>query len=271
VPELPEVETIAADVRPHLQGATIRRARILKPDVLRRIRRPAFERGVTGRRIVQVGRRAKHLVITLDDGARIVIQPRMTGAMLVDDADADPYTVLRLELDSGRVARYRDVRRLGVILLLKDAAWRRYDAAIGPEPLDPAFTPDRLAAALAGTRAAVKKAIMDQKRLAGVGNIYASEACWIAGIDPSRPAQRLSADEVTLLHGAIVDVLTRAIAHRGTTVRDYRTGTGGPGDFQGRLAVYGRAGEPCRRCGTRIALTHALDARATYFCHRCQR
>jgi len=269
VPELPEVETIAADVRPHLEGATIRRARILKPDVLRKIRRPAFERGVTGRRIVAVGRRAKHLVITLDDGARIIIQPRMTGAMLVDD-DPDPYTVLRLELDTGCVARFRDVRRLGTIHLLREAAWRRYDAAIGPEPLDPAFTPERLAAALAGTRAAVKKAIMDQKRLAGVGNIYASEACWIARIDPSRPAHRLGADDVARLHAAIVDVLGRAVANRGTTVRDYRTGTGEPGEFQGLLAVYDRAGEPCRRCGTRIALTHALDGRATYFCHRCQ-
>lgn len=270
MPELPEVETIAADVRPHLQGATILRARIFRPDVLRRIRRPAFERRVTGRRIVAVGRRAKHLVFTLDDGARIVIQPRMTGAMLVDD-EPDPYTVLRLELDTGRVARFRDVRRLGAIFLLNEAAWHRYDAGIGPEPLDPAFTPQRLAAALAGTRAAVKKAIMDQKRLAGVGNIYASEACWIAGIDPSRPAHRLSGHEVSLLHGAVVDVLARSIANRGTTVRDYRTGSGGPGDFQGRLAVYDRAGEPCLRCGTRIALTHALDGRATYFCHRCQR
>jgi formamidopyrimidine-DNA glycosylase len=270
MPELPEVETIAADVRPHLQGATIRRARILKPDVLRRIRRPAFERGVSGRRVVTVGRRAKHLVLTLDDDARVVIQPRMTGAMLVDDAP-DPYTVLRLELASGKVVRFRDVRRLGAIFLLLPAAWRRYDAAIGPEPLEPAFTAERLAAALEGTRAAVKKAIMDQKRLAGVGNIYASEACWIAGVDPSRPAHRLTPVEVARLRDAIVDVLARSIRNRGTTVRDYRTGTGEPGDFQGRLAVYDRAGEPCLRCGTRIALTHTLDGRSTYFCYRCQR
>jgi formamidopyrimidine-DNA glycosylase len=270
MPELPEVETIAADVRPHLQGATIIRARLLKTDVLRRIRRPAFERGLAGRRVITVGRRAKHLVFELDDGARLVIQPRMTGAMLVDRDNADPYTVLRLELDSGKTARFRDVRRLGVILLLDGRAWSRYDAAIGPEPLDPAFTPERLGSILSGTKTAVKKAIMDQKRLAGVGNIYASEACWIAGIDPSRPSGRLAAAELARLHAAIVDVLTRAIANRGTTVRDYRTGTGEPGEFQGRLAVYDRAGEPCLRCGTRIALTHALDGRATYFCHRCQ-
>ena len=271
MPELPEVETIAADVRPHLQGATILRARVLKPDVLRRIRRPAFERGVTGRRITRVGRRAKHLVIELDDTARIVIQPRMTGAMLVDHDETDPYTVLRFDLDTGLIARFRDVRRLGVVFLLGGSAWERYDAAIGPEPLDPSFSPTHLAAALAGTRTAVKKAIMDQRRLAGVGNIYASEACWIARIDPSRPARGLSAADIARLHAAIVDVLARAIASRGTTVRDYRTGTGEPGDFQGRLAVYGRAGEPCRRCGTRVAVTHALDGRATYFCHRCQR
>jgi len=271
MPELPEVETIAADVRPHLQGAIIRRARVLKPDVLRRIRRPAFERALAGRRVTRVGRRAKHLVFELDDGSRLVIQPRMTGAMLVDRDTSDPYTVLRLELDTGRTARFRDVRRLGAIFLMDARAWRRYDAAIGPEPLDPSFTPPALGAALAGTRAAVKKAIMDQKRLAGVGNIYASEACWIACVDPSRPANGLTADEVARLHAAIVDVLARSIANRGTTVRDYRTGTGEPGAFQGRLAVYDRAGEPCLRCGTRLAMTHTLDGRSTYFCYRCQR
>jgi formamidopyrimidine-DNA glycosylase len=270
VPELPEVETIAADVRPHLQGATIRRARLLRTDVLRGIRRPALERGLTGRRCTSVGRRAKHLVFELDDGARLVIQPRMTGAMLVDHDTDDPYDVLRLDLDTGLTARFRDVRRLGVIYLLRGAAWQRYDAAIGPEPLDPGFTAARLATALRGSRAAIKKAIMDQKRLAGVGNIYASEACWIARVDPSRPAHRLGPEDVARLRDAIVEVLGRAVTNRGTTVRDYRTGTGEPGEFQELLAVYGRAGEPCRRCGTRIAMTHALDARATYFCHRCQ-
>ena len=276
MPELPEVETIAADVRPHLLGARIARARVLKPDILRGVGRPAFERSVTGRLIASVERRAKHLVIRLDDGKRIVIQPRMTGALLVDRAGfevrgaRDPYDVIELHLDSGARVHYRDVRRLGAVFLLTPRAWVRYDAAIGPEPLEPSFTPERFAAILRTGRLAVKKAIMDQRRLAGVGNIYASEALWAAGLDPSRAASTVRPAEAARLHAAIVDVLRRSIAGRGTTVRDYRTGTGEPGEFQGRLAVYGRSGEPCLQCGTRITLTHAIDARATYFCHRCQ-
>jgi formamidopyrimidine-DNA glycosylase len=276
MPELPEVETIASDVRPHLVGTRIVRARVIKPDVLRGIRRPAFEGALAGRRVVAVGRRAKHVVLTVDSGARIVIQPRMTGALLVDGAGfeergaRDPYDVLELHLDSGERVHYRDVRRLGAILLLTPRAWASYDSALGPEPLEPDFTPERLAAILRRARLAVKKAIMDQRRLAGVGNIYASEALWLARIDPSRAACSIGPQAVRRLHAAIVDVLRSSIAGRGTTVRDYRTGTGEPGRYQGRLAVYGRAGQPCVACGTRIALTHAIDARATYFCHRCQ-
>jgi len=277
MPELPEVETIASDVRPHLEGARIERARVFKPDVLRSVSRPAFEHGLSGRTVTRVGRRAKHLVLSLDNGARVVIQPRMTGALLVDGAGLevrgarDPYDVLEFRLDSGERVHYRDVRRLGAVFLLTPTAWARYDAAIGPEPLEPDFTPARLTAILAGGALAVKKAIMDQRRLAGVGNIYASEALWAARIDPSRAARTIRPEEAAGLHAAITDVLRRSISGRGTTVRDYRTGTGEPGSFQGRLAVYDRAGEPCLRCGTRIALTHAIDARATYFCHRCQR
>ena len=111
---------------------------------------------------------------------------------------------------------------------------------------------------------------MDQRRLAGVGNIYASEALWLAGIDPSRSAGGLGEDEIAALHRSIVGVLRRAVRGRGTTIRDYRTGTGQPGTFQGRLAVYGRGGEPCLRCGHHLALTHAIDQRATYFCPWCQ-
>ena len=112
---------------------------------------------------------------------------------------------------------------------------------------------------------------MDQRVLAGVGNIYASEALWMAGVDPSREASKLTADEASRLHAAIAEVLSNSIAGRGTTFRDYRTGRGEPGDFYGRLAVYDRAGQPCRRCGRRIAVTHAIDARSSYFCPGCQR
>jgi len=275
---------MARDIRPHLLGRTILRANLHKADVLRGIRRPAFERGLGSRRVVAVGRRAKHVVVELDDGRRMVVQPRMTGSFGVRGAgrgvrkgsrtprtgDRDPYIVLELTLDSGATVFYRDVRRLGAIFLLNEEQWRRYDAAIGPEPLDRSFTAERLADILAGGKLAIKKAIMDQRRVAGVGNIYANEALWMARIDPSRESRRIAPAEVEALHGAVVEVLRRSIKGRGTTVRDYRTGTGEPGTFQGRLAVYGRAGEQCLRCGRSVVLTHAIDARATYFCPGCQ-
>lgn len=270
MPELPEVETIARDVRPHLEGRRIKSVEVLKPDILKkRISRAAFIRGLTGRTIERVWRRAKNVVLDLDSGDRVVIQPGMTGSMIIG-GEAD-YDVIRLGLGGGVIARYQDVRRLGRVYLLSSEQWRRHDEAIGPEPLDQSFTPDVLQERLRGRKTAVKKALMDQRRLAGVGNIYASEALWIAGIDPSRPAASITADESKKLRDAVVDVLRRSIRGRGTTVRDYRTGTGEPGNFAGRLAVYERAGEPCLRCGAVIAGTHAIDARSTYFCYRCQR
>ena len=178
--------------------------------------------------------------------------------------------MLDLLLDSDRSVFYRDVRRLGAIYLLNEEQWRRYDAAMGPEPLERIVTAERLAKILAGGKLAIKKAVMDQRRVAGVGNIYANEALWMARIDPSRESRRITPAEFEALHGAVVEVLRRSIKGRGTTVRDYRTGTGEPGTFQGRLAVYGREGEPCHRCGRKVVLTHAIDARATYFCPGCQ-
>jgi formamidopyrimidine-DNA glycosylase len=166
---------------------------------------------------------------------------------------------------------YRDVRRFGSIWLLDSAGWARYESRLGPEPLDPAFTPAELGLRLAGSRAAVKKVIMDQAKVVGVGNIYANEALFNARIDPSRAASSLNESETRALHRAIVRVLERAIKAEGTTFRDYRTGTGQPGSYQLRLNVYGRGGEPCRRCGRRLATTHAIDARATTVCAWCQR
>ncbi len=273
MPELPEVETIARDVRPLLVGATLSRIRLFKSDILRGVTRPAFLRALEGRSVEAVTRRAKHLVILLDDGNRLVIQPRMTGSLtVVRRGGTDPYAVIEADLSTGGRLRYRDVRRLGAVHLLSPAAWERYDARIGPEPLERSFTAARLAAALSGGALAVKKALMDQRRLAGVGNIYANEALWRARLDPSRLARAIAPAEIRRLHAALVAILRSAIRSRGTTVRDYRTGTGEAGEFQERLDVYGRAGQGCRRCGGthRIALTHAIDQRATYFCPGCQ-
>jgi formamidopyrimidine-DNA glycosylase len=273
VPELPEVETIARELAPRLTGRRIKRATLTKTDVLRRVSKPRLLRSLTGNTITGVERRAKHAVIRLRSGHRLVIQPRMTGSLIVYDrlsADDARYAVLTCALDDGRLFVYRDVRRLGTVWLLDDKGWSVYDARLGPEPLEPAFTADAFAARLRGTRAAIKKAIMDQRRVVGVGNIYANEALFDARIDPSRSAARLTPAELRRLHGAIQDVLRRAIAASGTTVRDYRTGTGESGSFQFELKVYDRAGEACVRCGRRLATTHAIDGRQTTFCYRCQ-
>jgi len=273
MPELPEVETIVRDIRPALVGRRIGRVSLSHDDILRGVSRRRLLRDLGGATVHSVFRRAKHAV--LDLGAlRLVVQPGMTGSLVVHDGPLTPeqarYAVLRAPLDDGRELVYRDVRRIGKLLLLGPTAWRRYTEAIGPEPLAADFSPDRLGLALRGSRQAVKKVIMDQRHLAGVGNIYANEALFAAGIDPSKPARRLGADDHRRLHGELRRILAAAIASNGTTVRDYRTGTGGEGSFQLELLVYGREGEPCRRCGTRLTGTHEIDARISVFCHRCQ-
>lgn len=273
MPELPEVETIVRDLQPVLTGRSIRSATLSHDDVLRDVSRRTLLRSLHGAPIQAVFRRAKHAV--LDLGARrLVVQPGMTGALMVHHGPLTPeqrrYAVLRATLDNGGTLVYRDVRRLGTILLLDRAGWETYDAAIGPEPLERGFTPGLLGERLARSRQAVKKVLMDQGAVAGIGNIYANEALFRAGIDPSRPADRLGPDAIVALHREILDVLIAAIRSNGTTFRDYRRGTGQRGEFQLELQVYGREGEPCRRCGTTLAGTHAIDGRITVFCWRCQ-
>jgi len=273
VPELPEVETIVRDLAPLLTGRKVARAKLHHADVLDGVTRTALLRGLAGARITKLSRRAKHAILHTDR-RRLVIQPGMTGALFVKrtlDPDDRRYAVLEARLDDGRTLVYHDVRRFGTIRWLDEKAWASYSAAIGPEPLADDFDATSLGRVLRGSRAAVKKVLMDQRRLAGVGNIYANEALFAAGIDPSKEARRLGPADHVRLHRELVRILDRAVRAQGTTVRDYRTGTGEPGTFQQDLLVYDRAGEPCRRCGTTLTGTHAIDARITVFCHRCQR
>jgi formamidopyrimidine-DNA glycosylase len=275
VPELPEVETIVRELAPRLEGHRVTAARLAKTDVLRRVSKPRLLRTLRGNSFEEVSRRAKHAVFRLASGHRLVVQPRMTGSLIVHDApltrEQRKYAVLTCALDDGRLFVYRDVRRLGTVWLLDEKQWLAYTGRIGPEPLDDTFTPFVFAQRLEGTRAAIKKTIMDQRRVAGIGNIYANEALFAAGIDPSKPTDKLTLEEFARLHAAVTDVLQRAVNSSGTTVRDYRTGTGERGRFQLELLVYGRGGEPCVRCGKKLVTTHAIDLRATTFCQRCQR
>ncbi|MGH7637143.1 MAG: bifunctional DNA-formamidopyrimidine glycosylase/DNA-(apurinic or apyrimidinic site) lyase [Gemmatimonadaceae bacterium] len=274
MPELPEVETIARDLQQKIAGSTIAAVEVSKSDVLRVVGARALAKRTTGARIVRAWRRAKLVVLDLSTHDRLVVSLRFTGNLLVDDGsltDEDRrYSTVRWRLSDGRTLHYREVRRLGTVSLMNPRQFDRYADALGVEPLEPAFTREHLFHLLRGSRQAVKKRIMDQRAVVGVGNIYANEALWRAGIDPSRPSHRVAREESDVLHDAIIDVLRDALDARGTSFRDYRDSAGQRGEFATRLAVYGREGQQCRRCGARLVGTHVIDGRATVLCVRCQ-
>jgi formamidopyrimidine-DNA glycosylase len=275
MPELPETETIARDLDREIRGRTVIGVEVRRPDVLREVTPAELENRLTGAIIMRCWRRAKLVVLDLSTGERIVVQPRFTGALLLSLGNLPPseaaYSTLHLSLDDGRDLHYRDIRRLGTVALMSPQRFEDYVGALGVEPLDPAFSAEHLSGILRGSRQAVKKVLMDQRVLVGIGNIYANEACWRAGLDPSRSARSVGPEEVVRLRDGIVGVLTASIEARGTSFRDYRDATGGKGDFERSLAVYGRGGKPCVRCGARLIETHAIDSRSTVLCAGCQR
>ena len=290
MPELPETETIARDLDGALRGAVVRSVEVVRSDVLRgdartRPRRPAATLAddvvarLTGAKVHGISRRAKSVVLAfgsvcvggqVDGLCRLVVTPRFTGALLIDGTPDDAYTCLRLGLADGRTLRYHDVRRLGTLALLGPLAFEAWERALGPEPLDPALTAERFSGIIRGSTRAVKSILMDQKRLAGVGNIYANEALWRACIRPARRGARVTRAQCTLLFDELRAVLTESIALRGTTFRDYRDAFGGRGGFAAKLQAYGRSGEPCLRCGTVLNASHALEGRQTVWCPACQ-
>jgi formamidopyrimidine-DNA glycosylase len=274
MPELPETETIARDLDRAIAGACIVGVTVTRPDVLRETDAESLADEILGDTIERCWRRAKMVVIDLSTGNRLVVQPRFTGALLIDSGALPEherlYSTLAIQLDDGRALHYRDIRRLGTVALMSPDRWKAYSSTFGIEPLDPEFRPDHLSVVLRGSKQAVKKLLMDQRRIAGIGNIYANEALWRAGIDPSREGRTLTASEIVALHHALVSLLREAIDARGTSFRDYRDASGERGGFAARLAVYGRGGQPCLRCGARLAATNAIDGRSTVFCASCQ-
>ncbi|HXQ63739.1 MAG TPA: bifunctional DNA-formamidopyrimidine glycosylase/DNA-(apurinic or apyrimidinic site) lyase, partial [Steroidobacteraceae bacterium] len=253
-----------------VSGVTVTHA-----DVLRETTPADLAVRLVAARIRRSWRRAKLIVLDLSTAEHLVVQPRFTGALLVDSgalALAERrYTALALHFVDGRTLHYRDIRRLGTVALMGPDRFATYTAGIGPEPLDPTFTADALRTVLSRSGQAVKKVLMNQRQVAGVGNIYATESLWRAGIDPSRSARRVAAAEAQALRRALIDVLSEAIEARGTSFRDYRDAHGERGSFGDHLAAYGRAGLPCPRCQSRLVGTHAVDGRMTVFCPRCQR
>jgi formamidopyrimidine-DNA glycosylase len=268
MPELPEVETIGAQLAPLLEGRRLERVEIRDPRLTRPYDRRAVAAQLEGGRVSAVERRGKYLVVRLDSGLDLVVHLRMTGSF-----GLTPVTHERavLELDDGTRVVYRDVRRFGTWLVVGDDELDDYlNAKNGPEPLGPRFTVRWLAAQLARRRAAIKAVLLDQRVVAGLGNIYADEALWRARIHPLRPANELSAGEVARLRRAVRAVLRAGIARQGSTLRDYAAPDGSAGSMQREFRVYGREGEPCERCGTPVAKTR-VGGRGTWYCPRCQR
>lgn len=275
MPELPETETIARDLDREIAGRRVESVAVTRPDVLRQVSPREFARRVRGATIRHAWRRAKLVVLDLSTDDRIVVQPRFTGALLIDAGQLPErerrYSTLALRMDDARSLHYRDIRRLGTVALMSPTRFEKYTAILGIEPLDRAFTGDHLSVLLRGRRQAIKKVLMDQTIVAGIGNIYANEALWRAKIDPSRAADRLTPTEAHALRDEIVGVLEESIALRGTTFRDYRDVRGNRGGFVERLVAYGHADDPCPRCGHRLIGTQAIDGRMTVLCARCQR
>jgi formamidopyrimidine-DNA glycosylase len=271
MPELPEVETVVRGLSARIVGKTIERADVRLARIVVAPPGVRFARAVAGERIAGIRRRGKHAVIELESGRALVTSLRMTGRLVfASDGEPEwPATHVELTFTDGARLRFSDVRTFGRMRLVH--AGEAWDRELGIEPLSSGFTQEAFIGMLSGRTTPIKAFLLDQRRIAGIGNIYACEALWEARIRPSRPARTLTRPAVDRLRRTIVDVLQRAIEMRGTTVDDYVDADGLQGGFQNNLSVYGRSGRPCLRCGGSRIVRTVLAARGTWWCRRCQR
>lgn len=270
MPELPEVETTRRGIAPYVLGKTIRQV-IIHSRKLRWPVPPDLNRQVAGQKVVALERRGKYLLLRLEQGS-IILHLGMSGSLRVVRCRTprDPHDHVEFVLPGGHCLRLRDPRRFGAVLFTRrDPLQHRLLRDLGPEPLADEFDGAYLYRKSRGRKLAVKQFIMDSKVVTGVGNIYANEALFLAGIHPKRPAGRISAARYALLADAIKQVLRAAIRAGGTSLRDFTDAKGRPGYFARKLNVYGKAGEPCPRCGTPIRHI-MLGQRSTYYCPHCQ-
>jgi formamidopyrimidine-DNA glycosylase len=271
MPELPEVETIRRQLAPHLEGRLIVKAEILDPRWTRPEPPELVEAGLNGHRVERVGRSGKYLVWELNGDLHLLIHLRMTGALLFDPPAEPSHTRARFWLDTGHRVVYVDPRRFGTGHLMpgRPARDAYLGERIGIEPMTPEFTVEHLRAMARGRKAPVKSFVLDQRRIAGVGNIYADEALFRARIHPLRPAGALTRAQLAELREAIEAALTAGIEAKGATIDDFRHVDGARGSFQDRFLVHRREGEACPRCGTTIRKL-VVGGRGTYVCERCQ-
>ncbi len=264
MPELPEVESICRMLRDRICGRMVSDIEVMLPRIIRRGRLE----DIIGSKINSVFRRGKFICFEMDNNLRMFAHLRMTGTFLWrNDLTSTPSHVrVEIKLDNGCLL-YRDVRTLGGIWVVKDGytPWKR----LGIDPLDGGFTPEELQLRLHDRRIAIKQALLDQSLIAGIGNIYASEVLWNAGIHPTRSAATLNIEETTRLRNSIVEILSSSLASGGTTFRDFQLSDGRDGAFQDLLKVYAKEGLPCLKC--RSAIRRIVQAqRSTYFCSVCQ-
>jgi formamidopyrimidine-DNA glycosylase len=279
MPELPEVETVRRGLVPKLVGRRIVRLVQRRRDL--RVPMPAkFAQRVEGRTVLGIDRRAKYLLLRLDDGNTLIVHLGMSGRMTLHDAASaaehpfERHDHVVIDTDEGWQVRFNDARRFGLMLLVADAAVGRHKLfkGLGPEPLDESFDGAALASRLKGRKTPIKAALLDQKTLVGVGNIYACEALYLAGISPRRLAHTVQGERAERLAAAIKQVLLRSIDDGGSTLRDHVQPGGELGYFQTRFKVYDRTGAVCptRQCGGTVRRL-VQSGRSTFYCARCQR
>jgi formamidopyrimidine-DNA glycosylase len=258
-------------LRPEVVGQHITGVHVLWPRTVAEPALPALAAKLSGQQVVSIGRRGKYLLIGLDSGQALVIHLGMTGQLEIVPAGspalAGPHVRAWFDLADGQHLVFTDQRKFGRIWLVEDA--EQVVGKLGPEPLDWTFTPEMLAERVRRRRAAIKALLLDQTVVAGLGNIYADEALFLACIHPLRPGASLSDEEIHLLHDAIRQVLSESVAHRGTTLRDYRPPYGKKGQNQNNLRVFRKAGHPCPRCGAAVQRIRVIQ-RSTHFCAQCQ-
>ena len=270
MPELPEVETVRRAIAPALEGRRLDGVEIFDARLTRPFDPVEVAAELRGERVREVDRRGKYLIVRFDSGRALLIHLRMTGSLRDSDLADDVHRRALLTLDDGTSVAYKDTRRFGTWLLLEPESVEPYIAArVGEEPLLPAFTARGLGERLRGRRAPLKAALLDQRTLAGLGNIYVDEALWYAKLNPLREAGTLLPGELRRLHGAIRKALELGLARQGSTLSDYRLPDGSSGTMQREFRAYGRTDEPCDRCGTMFAKTR-VGGRSTWYCPACQ-
>jgi formamidopyrimidine-DNA glycosylase len=274
MPELPEVETIRRQLAPLVEGRTLERLEILDPRWSRPLAPEELSGALEGRRVERLGRRGKYLLWGFSGDVHLAQHLRMTGAVLADPVREPPHTRVRVQLGPARSARRLaiiDPRRFGTgeLLLGSDAVDAFFAARLGLEPFDELFTAAHLRSLARGSRAPIKALLLDQRKIAGVGNIYADEALFRAGIHPLRPAGRLTSAQHARLREAMIEALTAGIDARGATIDDFRHVDGVRGSFQDQFLVHLRAGEPCATCASTIVKI-VVAGRGTYVCESCQ-